>query len=79
MALFQKKTAGDPEAEDPEAEDPKELLTQLRRYWDEGTSAMENRRKKWKRQYNYWINRQLSPSRPNYKSDIRVNYCWVVT
>lgn len=73
MALLSKKKT------DPEAEDPKELLTQLREYWDEGTSAMENRRKKWKRHYNYWVNRQLSPSRPHYKSDIRVNYCWVVT
>ncbi len=74
MALFGKKKTAD-----SEAEDPKELLSKLRKYWDEGTSAMENRRKKWKRHYNYWINRQLSPNRPHYKSDIRVNYCWVVT
>jgi hypothetical protein len=75
MGLFDKKKV----KEDIAPEKPEDLLIQLKKYWDEGTSAMENRRKKWKKHYNYWINRQLSASRPHYKSDIRVNYCWVVT
>jgi len=76
MALFAKKKQEKP---DIAPEDPEKLLQQLKRYWDEGTIAMKNRRDKWKKHYNYWINRQLSPRRPHYKSDIRVNYCWVVT
>jgi hypothetical protein len=75
MALFSKKKTESEIA----SEDAKELLIQLKKYWDEGTIAMKNRREKWRKHYNYWVNRQLSASRPKYKSDIRVNYCWVVT
>jgi hypothetical protein len=75
MALFSKKKTD----EEIASEESEELLIQLKKYWDEGTTAMKNRRDKWKKHYNYWINRQLSSSRPQYKSDIRVNYCWVVT
>lgn len=66
--LFKKKT-----------EDNTDLIKQLNIFYDEAVTATESRREKWKMHYNYWINKQLSSSRPTYRSDIRVNYCWTVT
>jgi len=51
----------------------------LRGFFDEAKKSEEPRRLKWKKNYNYWINQQLSSKRPSYKSDIRVNFCFVIT
>lgn len=60
-------------------EESKDLLSTLNGYYTEAKDTTKNRRDKWRLHYNYWINKQLSESRPSYRSDIRVNYCWTIT
>ena len=62
-----------------ESQEARDLLQKCQTYWREGIGAMEHRRKKWKDNYSWWNNRQLAKNRPLFKSDARINYCWVVT
>jgi hypothetical protein len=55
------------------------ILEKLRKLFKEADSALKHRRDKWRIHYKYWTNSALSERRPTYKSDIRVNYCWVTT
>ena len=57
----------------------KEMLEHLRKFYQDGVAATKARREKWKISYKYWINSMLSSRRPSYKSDLRINYCWVTT
>lgn len=60
-------------------QDEKVILRHLQNYYDEALKATKSRREKWKIHYKYWVNSMVSDRRPSYKSDIRVNYCWVTT
>ena len=64
---------------DKKDKEKEDIKTQLNTFYNEANATIKNRREKWKKHYNYWVNKQLSKKRPAYKSDIRVNYCWVVT
>lgn len=55
------------------------LLQKLQKLFKEADGAMKHRRDKWRIHYKYWTNSALSERRPAYRSDIRVNYCWVTT
>ena len=58
--------------------DEAEKLKQLNEYFREAEFAMSARREKWKKHFKYWINKNMT-HRPAYKSNLRVNYCFVIT
>ena len=62
-----------------ETDEARDLLRKVQTYWEEGVAAMKHRRAKWKNNYAWWVNMKLSGQRPTYKSDIRINYCFVTT
>lgn len=78
MALLYKKKKVNKQ-EEIAARDAVKLLALLKNFYDESVQIDKERRKKWKKQYKYWVNAQTPAKRPEYKSDIRVNYCWVTT
>ena len=70
MYLGKKKKTG---------EDETELLSKLKKYYDESYYSSKDRRENWKKYFKYWTNQTLSETRSKLKSDIRVNYAVLIT
>jgi hypothetical protein len=62
----------------PIEETETDILKRCRDYYKEAKTAMESRRNKWRDHYKYYTNMIVPKKRPKYKSDVRMNYCWVV-
>jgi len=56
-----------------------ELIDQLNSYYKESIAATKDRREKWKKLWKYWSNKQKSPNAQYFTSEIKANYCSVIT